>query len=182
MPQDIMHEEWRRVDEIEGCEGYHGYEVSSFGRVRSFRDHGGNITRVAKSLTISVARNGYCYVTVYRHRKAWRALLHRLVLRAFVGPCPDGMEARHFPSNDRTNCRIDNLCWGTREQNVQDRADMGMTPKGTDRWNAVLDEPKVLEIRRRREDGEHLRDLASEFGVSKSLIGAIHTRTAWKHI
>jgi hypothetical protein len=56
--------------------------------------------------------------TVYLGRKDQR-YIHRLVLEAFVGPCPDGMECRHLDGNPGNN-RLDNLAWGTRAENQAD--------------------------------------------------------------
>lgn len=36
--------------------------------------------------------------------------VHRLVLETFIGPCPDGQEARHL-DGDATNNRLENLAW-----------------------------------------------------------------------
>jgi hypothetical protein len=49
-----------------------------------------------------------------------RRQVHRLVLEAFVGPCPDGMECCH-EDGDSTNNRVDNLRWDTHEANVRER-------------------------------------------------------------
>jgi hypothetical protein len=46
--------------------------------------------------------------------------VHRLVLDAFVGPCPDGMECRHL-NGVKADCRLSNLAWGTRKENIEDR-------------------------------------------------------------
>jgi len=46
--------------------------------------------------------------------------VHRLILEVFVGPCPDGMECRHLDGNPQNN-RLDNLAWGTPEENCEDR-------------------------------------------------------------
>lgn len=45
--------------------------------------------------------------------------VHSLVLEAFVGPAPDGMEARHRDDDPRNNA-LANLTWGTRSQNSYD--------------------------------------------------------------
>lgn len=53
--------------------------------------------------------------------------MHRLVLLAFVGPCPDGMEACH--ANDiPTDNRLANLRWGTHADNMRDRIENGGNP------------------------------------------------------
>lgn len=50
--------------------------------------------------------------------------VHRLVLLAFVGPCPEGMEARH-EDGDPSNNRLDNLAWGTPAENRADNRRLG---------------------------------------------------------
>lgn len=47
--------------------------------------------------------------------------IHQLVLEAFVGACPEGMEARHFPDRDTSNNRLENLRWATHQQNIDDK-------------------------------------------------------------
>ena len=53
--------------------------------------------------------------------KKRHAFVQWLVLEAFVGPCPDGMECRHFPDRDPTNNRLDNVRWGTAQENSDDK-------------------------------------------------------------
>ena len=54
-----------------------------------------------------------------------RRYIHHLVLQAFHGPKPEGMECRHYPDRDVNNNRADNLLWGTHKQNVHDQIEMG---------------------------------------------------------
>lgn len=117
-----MNEEWRPIP---GYEGY--YEASSSGRIRSVERtvsaerQGKRVIWRLKSRIINprLTASGYGLVTlsvgaVHRH---WR--VHRLVLMAFVGPCPDGMEALH--ANDvHADNRLENLRWGTRSENLHD--------------------------------------------------------------
>ncbi len=46
--------------------------------------------------------------------------VHRLVLEAFVGPCPPGMQCRHLDGNPANN-RLENLAWGTHAENAADK-------------------------------------------------------------
>lgn len=50
--------------------------------------------------------------------------VHMLVAEAFLGPRPIGQEVRH-KDDDRTNPRLDNLEYGTRQDNVNDMMGRG---------------------------------------------------------
>lgn len=104
--------------------GWPDYHVSSFGRVKSTK-HGRQLIRKT-----GVTQQRYHNVTLVRsphERKAF--YVHRLVLEAFVGPCPIGEECRHL-DGDKNNNRLDNLAWGTRLENAQDGIRHGTTPSG----------------------------------------------------
>jgi hypothetical protein len=50
--------------------------------------------------------------------------IHRLVLQAFVGPCPAGQECCHG-DGDPSNNVLSNLRWGTRSDNRRDSVGHG---------------------------------------------------------
>lgn len=52
-------------------------------------------------------------------------LVQRAVLLAHVGPCPEGMEARHYPSREKTDNRLVNLSWAPHEVNIKDKYEHG---------------------------------------------------------
>jgi hypothetical protein len=52
------------------------------------------------------------------------APVHHLVLEAFVGPRPEGMNGLHW-DDDAMNNQLDNLRWGTDSDNQQDRVRNG---------------------------------------------------------
>lgn len=108
---------------VVGWEGH--YEVSDHGRVRSvhreiqFRDgrvytYGAQI----RSLTPQVPY-GHLSVGLKRNSSRVTVRVHRLVLEAFVGPCPPGMEACHN-DGDTSNNSLPNLRWDTSSANKQD--------------------------------------------------------------
>jgi hypothetical protein len=103
--------------------GYDGkYEVSDQGRVRSFqRSPQGVILRPGRMpsghLSVALGRgNSQC--------------VHKLVLLAFVGAAPAKHECRHL-NGDPADNRLENLCWGTRSENINDAVRHGtwMTPE-----------------------------------------------------
>lgn len=107
--------------------GYEGrYEVSDRGSVRSLDRWvtytGGKLgarhLHLGKVLKVD-ERNGYALVPLSSNSKSRVAFVHRLVLEAFVGPRPIGMEACHY-DGDRQNNNVTNLRWDTRSNNVKD--------------------------------------------------------------
>jgi hypothetical protein len=125
---------------------------------------------------------GYVRVGIHKEGKTLFCLVHRLVLEAFVGPCPDGMQCRHFPDRDPTNNRLGNLQWGTPGENQADRKIHGTNLRGK-RARRRLEESVEIEIRklygRNSEDSHYKkgkvtqRELAVKYGVSLSLINHI---------
>lgn len=110
-------EEWSA---IVGWEDY--YEVSTQGRVR--RIVGGKGSRShgrCKKLTVS---NERAVTSLNRPGEQTTILVHREMLRSFVGEPEDGEEARHRNGNSLDN-RIENLRWGSSSQNAGDMVEHG---------------------------------------------------------
>jgi hypothetical protein len=117
--------EWRPVTGHEGL-----YEVSSDGQVRSVdravrhSSGGGTYVLHGRVLKPQASGNGYLVVKLSRDGKALTRNIHTLVLEAFSGPCPPGMEACHG-DGDRANPALSNLRWDTRSANALDRVRHG---------------------------------------------------------
>jgi len=86
------------------------YEVSNLGRARSIRTG-----RMLKPWTIG---KGYLAVEFWRDGVRQRAYLHQEVAKAFLGAA-DGLEVRHLNGDPQDN-RVENLAWGTRQENALD--------------------------------------------------------------
>jgi hypothetical protein len=123
---------------------------------------------------------GYPQVNLYVLGKRTHTTVHVLVLTAFAGPCPPGLEARHLNDVKTDNRWPENLCWGTRPENQgQDRLANGTSNRGERHGLHKLTEAEVLEIRQRWNDGELIIDLATAFGRSRQCINHVVRRTRW---
>ena len=111
-------ETWK---EIPGWQGY--YEVSDHGRVRSVgrvvQLSNGATRRLNGKLLRPAANNVYPRVVLCRNKERHTHYVHTLVLLAFVGERPAGMECLHKDGNPKNN-RLENLRWGTPSENNLD--------------------------------------------------------------
>lgn len=105
--------------------GYVGYyEVSDLGRVRSvsrtlyLRD-GRTRPHIGQLRAININQKGQLYVTLHVSGLCRTELVSHLVLEAFIGIRPDGMEGCHW-DDDASNNRSSNLRWGTHDANMRD--------------------------------------------------------------
>jgi len=108
-------------------------------------------------------------------------LVCRLVLEAFVGPCPPGLECCHGDGNPANN-RLANLRWDTRVANMRDRNRHGRTARGEKSGNARLTAEIVAAIRQAYAGGGHThKSLATRYGVHPHLIYLILKGKIWAH-
>lgn len=112
-----------------------------------------------------------------------RIKVSKLVLEAFYGPRPDGMECRHL-NNRRDDDRASNLAWGTHKENIADKKRHGTHQAGVKHAMHKLTEAQVLAIRQAYiEGGVTQRELARQYGVSQGgCIGPILRRKNWSHL
>lgn len=115
-------ERWRPIPGYEGR-----YEASDQGRIRSLPrtvvgSNGGRYPVRGGVLRLQTRDNGY--LTVLLGRGGSPQLVHRLVMAAFVGPCPEGQEVRHL-NGDRSDDRLGNLAYGTKSRNMYDAVQHG---------------------------------------------------------
>lgn len=135
--------------------------------------------RVALSEPKKLAAGGdrYKAVVLYtngRHTKT----LHTLMLETFVSPRPKGMYGLHN-NGDRTDNRLENLRWGTPQENADDKVKHGNSLKGELNPKAKLNKLKVRVIRHAYDIGMTQTKLAEIFNVNQTQISKVILRQAW---
>lgn len=113
--------------------------------------------------------------------KGYAKKVHILVLEAFQGPRPEGLECCHSDGNSRNN-NFWNLRWATRMDNIRDMQRHGTMPRGCRRHGSKLDETSVAELKRLKRSGVKTKPLSERFRVSGTTIRAIMRGLKWSHI
>ena len=170
-------EVWRDIP------GYAGaYQVSSHGRVRSLPrmipvyDSVRQIS-YARPCPGRILRQSVCdkagHVSVHLGKYCRGIPVHQLVMLAFYGFPPPGMEAMHLNGNPEDN-RPENLKYGTHFENMTDMYRLG---KG----HLKLTPEEVRQIRFGLHCGWSTKELACVYGVSVACIQKIGKgrRYAW---
>jgi NUMOD4 motif/HNH endonuclease len=165
--------------------GYEGlYEVSSLGHVKSLRiltlhRNGVPFSVEEGVLHPSLDRDGYPVVILCKNDMEWIQRVHRLMMRAFRGPRPEGVVTRH-ENGCRIDNRLDNLIYGTPKENGEDKA-RHKTVSGENHPGAKFTNDQIREIRRRLATGKHgiVVQLSKEYGVTHAMISAIKNNKNW---
>ena len=192
---------WKDIPEFEGL-----YQVSTYGRVKSFH------TKKGKILKQRINRRGYCYVTLYNNDETKQKSVHSLVVLTFIGPYPKGMEINHINGIKLDNT-VNNLEYCTHIFNVEhakknklykygDESSSRKNPETVSRGNkhytkqhpelvargekagpSKLKDKQIKEIRTLYNSGSFTqRDLAKMFNTKQQNIFAIVNNKSWKHL
>ncbi len=153
---DFIGEKWKPIHDFDG------YEVSNYGRVRSFKN------RSVKMLSQKICKTGYPAVGLSRPGKklSWPNV-HRLVAFAFVEGFFPGADVCH-ENNDRSDCRACNLRWDSRSANIMDKHRHGTMPMGENHQRATLSDLDVEDIQKMK--NERAETLAMIYCVSRTTI------------
>ena len=154
------------------------YLISSDGQVKS--------TKRGKERLLKLSNGGDGYLNFGYHKDGKQTTLkvHRCVAIVFLGDrSSEGLQVLHEDGN-RLNNNVENLYWGTQEQNMKDKIRHGTVfrPQGEKCGTSKLKEEDIYKIRELRLTGMTLQKIADLFGVHKSLICKILRGKKWAHL
>lgn len=172
-----MKEIWKSVVGFDGL-----YEVSSIGRVRGVdRILSDGRNWKGRILAQKTDKGGHKSVRLCRADIHIFRGVHVLMLEAFVGPCPAGMQGAHNDGAADRNI-LGNLRWDTPKGNTADRVKHGTQLYGEKVHGAKLTSKQIAEVRRLRAAGMIHKDIAEKFGVTAANICQITLGHTWRHI
>jgi hypothetical protein len=165
-----MSELWKDVPGYEGK-----YQASTKGHIRSLTRSitqigrwGTTFTRVVSGRVLRPAsskRDPHLYVSLGHGANG--SLVHQLVAHTFIGPQGPRTDVRHINGDPQDN-RVENLCYGSRTQNILDVYRQGKA------WRK-LTALQADEIKQRLANGERICDLAEIYKVTYVTINSIKT-------
>lgn len=164
--------------------GFPGYYATEDGRIWSQWKQGhrelGSVWREVKTQTKRGARYLEAHIGPAGQQKT--VSVHRLVVYAFLGPIPEGMEVNHLDGNPRNNA-LDNLVVVTPQENEAHAQANGLKPRGEGHGRAIYTE---AQIRAMKQDaaagGMTQKQLAEVHGIKLPTVQAILSGRQWTHV
>ena len=179
----IISEKWLPVVGYEGL-----YEVSDRGRVysvpRVIDSHNPGYKNGKQLICGRIFKpgshlQGYLVVGLSKNGKPHTFPVHKLVLEAFIGPRPPGMECCHQDGDPKNNY-LKNIKWGSYSENRSDMIRHGRSTRGEKQPTSKLTELDVYCIRDWLRDGRWSQVIIADcFGVHSSSISAIKHGKNW---
>lgn len=145
----ILDEIWREI------EGYEGYLVSNFGRVKSKRKNKTNFDIIMK---MSFDKNGYRRVKLFKNKYPKSIMVHRLVGFSFIDNPENKPQINHINGIKYDN-RLENLEWCTNKENVIHAIKTGLIPssKGKKKRKGIEQKSKWKPVIQKSFTGEIIK-------------------------
>lgn len=178
----VMEEVWKDVKGYEGL-----YMVSSFGRVKSLdRIDSMGRKRFGRFLKCTPSKFGYPRVSLVKDGRPQYISVHRLVAINFIPNPSHKPEVNHIDANKNNNC-VNNLEWVTPKENSNHAIKLNLNKstvglRGSMNKQAKLNEDKVIEIKKRIEQGEQNKDIAASLEICKATVSDIKRGRRWSHV
>lgn len=158
-------ETWRPIPD------FPGYDISDHGRVRSYYACNDRAEWYISDAPQRILRpgqsGGYPFVGLCTEHKRYSRRIHSLVLLAFVGPRPDGLECCHN-DGDPANNRLSNLRYDTHLANSAD------THRHRGEWpGSKLNDSDVIRMRHMGASGVRDTELAKLFQVGIETVHSV---------
>lgn len=165
------------------------YQISNYGRVKSMGIYHGKTNNYFKKehilKTNIVKSTGYTSVVLKKEGKGKSFSVHRIVACTFLKNLKRFKQVNHKDGN-KLNNMLNNLEWCDASYNIKHAYNNGLKfskgysmPKEKNP-TAKYTEKQIEEIRKKRENGYKLRELAKEYETYESYICCICKRKFWK--
>ncbi|MVM35764.1 hypothetical protein GO755_37460 [Spirosoma sp. HMF4905] len=188
--QSFWNEKWVPIV-FEGIENPPRYEVSNYGRLRSFQS--APTTRAASVAVNTTGKpikgsviQGYRSLNIRSGGKTFNRYVHKLVAEQFQKrDQPDQTFVIHL-DHDKQNNYYQNLRWVTKDEMIEhNRNNPSLKNRQLPRQtrNYKLTESKVKIIKKLLlNDKNRLKMIAKQFGITHTQLNRIRSGENWKHV
>jgi hypothetical protein len=174
MARRTRKERWRQIPD------FNWYDVSSLGRIRSWKpDHPSQkkARTKPKIMRTRLDRDNYPRITLQDDKGKKRVVrIHNLVARAFLGPAK-GRLVLH-KKNKRGKAHLENLEYGSYEDNNDDKYISGTHQMGENNSRAEVTKKQAKEIYRLKGKMTQMK-IAERYDVSRQAVSDIHRGITW---
>jgi len=192
--QSFWNEKWMPIV-FEGIENPPHYEVSNYGRLRSFQTTStarrnsmipGLATGPSSTLIKGSVIQGYRSLNIRSAGKTLNRYVHKLVAEHFIThEQPDQIFVIHLDHDKQNNYYL-NLRWVTKAEMIEhNRNNPNLKNRQLPRQtrNYKLTESKVKIIKKLlRNDKNRLKMIAKQFGITHTQLNRIRSGENWKHV
>lgn len=166
-------EKWKDIP------GYNGmYQVSNFGRARSWKRHQGKPGKRKTPLLLKQTPDspGYLRVSLWKNGNRTDGVIHRLVAELFI-PNPENKDYINHLDGDKHNNHVSNIAWCTASENLIHAYEEGLRPRG----NMTKEKAKILKKKLMSNPG-NIEDLSKEFQITQIHAQNIIDEKVWASI
>ncbi|WP_420148848.1 HNH endonuclease [Spirosoma sp.] len=186
--QSFWNEKWVPIV-FEGIENPPRYEVSNYGRLRSFQVSsatGQEASNTPSKLIKGSVIQGYRSLNIRSEGKTLNRYVHKLVAEQFVNrDSPEQTFVIHL-DHDKQNNHYQNLRWVTKDEMIEhNRQNPYLKNRTLPRQtrNYKLTESKVKIIKKLLlNDKNRLKMIAKQFGITHTQLNRIRSGENWKHV
>jgi len=163
------------------------YQVSNMGRFRSKdavinRTDGKSYVKKGRILKPTYYSNGYNQLMLYKNKKRYTFISHRVVAKHFIPNIDNKKEVNHI-NNVKDDNRVENLEWCTPSENIQKALIYNPNfGKNRGRENNRLTETDVIQIKKMINDNLKNSEIISKYKISASSFFNIKSNKTWSHL
>lgn len=178
--QSYWNEKWVTIP-FDTVENPPHYEVSNYGRIRSFQSGAVQGTIIKGSVI-----QGYRSLNIRSQGKTLNRYVHKLVAEFFVKRLqPEHTFVIHLDHDKMNNYHL-NLKWVSKEEMIEhnrNNPNLKNRPQPRQTSNYKLTETKVKIIKKLlRNDKNRLKMIAKQFGITHTQLNRIRSGENWKHV
>lgn len=137
-PADPYAEQDEIWKDIKGYENQ--YQISNLGNIRALSRKGQR--KGVERMKTRISNWGYPIISIWKNNKQKTFSVHRLVAETFIANPNNKAEVNH-KNGIKTDNRVENLEWVTREENIQHAYNTGLNPRSLP-MPEVVKMPKII--------------------------------------